>query len=93
VTKKLALGRSKLVGDDVALVRVLLVGDDVIEGEDVAVVARVWRFVKWSEKREGKIFNTFTHSLVSLMVVGTFLHSYFIRILTSFNKYYEYDMF
>ena len=43
MTKKLALGRSKLVGDDVALVRVLLVGDDVIEGEDVAVVARVWR--------------------------------------------------
>ena len=75
MTKKLALGRSKLVGDDVALVRVLLVGDDVIEGEDVAVVARVWRFVKWSEKREGKIFNTFTHSLVSLL--GTFFTELF----------------
>jgi hypothetical protein len=71
--KKLALGRSKWLATMSRSSHSFDEGDDVDVGCGVAWL----RFVKWSEKREGKIFNTFTHSLVSLMVVGTFLHSYF----------------
>jgi hypothetical protein len=56
--KKLALGRSKMVGDDVALVQDLLVGDDVIKGEDAVVgegVASILdRFNQISENNERK---------------------------------------
>ena len=68
-----------MFGDDVALVTLVSTREmtslRVGEGAGLATIR-----LEWSGKKIGKIINTFAQSFISWLV-GTFLHSYFTKIL------------